>query len=135
MSALSSPAHFCASQVLTNNRRTNPKALQFLYDNVPESFKVHDSNNRTPEDVTILEKNDAQLLFTKIEAKENEALAVRNQEQFEKAANRTQKLLEKAIQCEDRLLLVKQQIVKTLILSLKSELTHQIASRNHRLGL
>lgn len=62
------PAHYCASGAKNDDRTTFPKALQLLYDVVPESFQTKNLQQQTPESLATKEGNNAQIYFAKLQA-------------------------------------------------------------------
>lgn len=105
------PAHLCA------NNNATLGALQYLYDMVPQSFEVLDSNQQTPEGIAKKERNDARIVFAKIEAEKRALKAQKLRDMADekaKEADMQRRLAEKraleqqvenAKKCQDRLLM------------------------------
>ena len=97
------PAHICASKKMNKRGFENLQCLRFLHDKAINSFDVHDSEGRTPEQVADAEQNEARLLFAQVKAEENFKQADENKEMYKNEAEKNTALLKKAKKCKDGL--------------------------------
>lgn len=94
------PAHICASRTVNRLKKENLQCLRFLDDHAINSFDVHDSEGRTPEQVANHEQNEARLLFAQFKAETNFKQADEIKELYKNEAEKNQALLEKDIKAK-----------------------------------